>query len=83
LVAPFRATVIEQQVSEGQLVDAASVPFRLADLSTVWALLDVPRRCLIPMNQRVRSSLAVIRVSGTLRALCMRVVELPSPPVHQ
>lgn len=42
LVAPFRATVIEQQVSEGQLVDAASVPFRLADLSTVWALLDVP-----------------------------------------
>jgi cobalt-zinc-cadmium efflux system membrane fusion protein len=24
------------------LVDAAAVPFRLADLSTVWALLDVP-----------------------------------------
>lgn len=42
LLAPFRGTVIERQVSEGQLIDAAAVPFRLADLSTVWALLDVP-----------------------------------------
>ena len=42
LLAPFRGTVIERQVSEGQLIDAATVPFRLADLSTVWALLDVP-----------------------------------------
>jgi cobalt-zinc-cadmium efflux system membrane fusion protein len=42
LVAPFRGTVIERQVSEGQLIDAATVPFRIADLSTVWALLDVP-----------------------------------------
>jgi cobalt-zinc-cadmium efflux system membrane fusion protein len=42
LVAPFRGTVIERQASEGQLLDPAAVPFRLADLSTVWALLDVP-----------------------------------------
>lgn len=42
LLAPFRGTVIERQVSEGQLIDASTVPFRLADLSTVWALLDVP-----------------------------------------
>lgn len=42
LVAPFRGTVIERQVAEGQLLDAAAVPFRLADLSVVWALLDVP-----------------------------------------
>ncbi len=42
LVAPFRGTVIERQVSEGQLLDAAAVPFRVADLSVVWALLDVP-----------------------------------------
>jgi cobalt-zinc-cadmium efflux system membrane fusion protein len=42
LVAPLRGTVIERQASEGQLLDAAAVPFRIADLSTVWALLDVP-----------------------------------------
>ncbi len=42
LVAPFRGTVIDRQVTEGQLLDPASSPFRLADLSTVWALLDVP-----------------------------------------
>ena len=42
LVAPFRGTVIERQASEGQLLDPSAVPFRLADLSTVWALLDVP-----------------------------------------
>lgn len=42
LRAPFAGTVIERQVSEGQLVDPTSTPFRLADLSVVWALLDVP-----------------------------------------
>jgi cobalt-zinc-cadmium efflux system membrane fusion protein len=41
LVAPFRGTVIERQVVEGQLLDAQAIPFRIADLSTVWALLDV------------------------------------------
>lgn len=42
LTAPFRGTVIERQVTEGQLLDASAVPFRVADLSTVWALVDVP-----------------------------------------
>jgi len=41
LRAPFAGTVIERQASEGQLVDPAATPFRLADLSVVWALLDV------------------------------------------
>jgi len=42
LVAPFGGTVIERQVVEGQLVDPGFVAFRLADLSTVWVLLDIP-----------------------------------------
>ena len=42
LIAPFGGTVIERQVTEGQLLDASAIPFRVADLSTVWALLDVP-----------------------------------------
>lgn len=44
LRAPFSGTVIERQVSEGQLVDPAGTPFRLADLSVVWALLDILER---------------------------------------
>lgn len=42
LLAPFRGTVIERQVVEGQLLDSQAIPFRIADLSTVWALLDLP-----------------------------------------
>jgi len=42
LVAPFGGTVIERQVVEGQLIDPGFVAFRLADLSTVWAMLDIP-----------------------------------------
>ena len=42
LVAPFGGTVIERQVVEGQLIDPGFVAFRLADLSTVWVLLDIP-----------------------------------------
>ncbi len=41
LVAPFRGTVIERLISEGQILEAGSVAFRLADLSTLWVLLDV------------------------------------------
>jgi cobalt-zinc-cadmium efflux system membrane fusion protein len=42
LTAPFTGTVIDRQVTEGQLVDPSSSPFRVADLRTVWAQLDVP-----------------------------------------
>lgn len=42
LTAPFGGTVIEQQITEGQLVDPTAVLFRVADLTTVWAVLDVP-----------------------------------------
>jgi RND family efflux transporter MFP subunit len=42
LVAPFQGTVIERQVVDGQLVEPGFIAFRLADLSTVWVLLDIP-----------------------------------------
>ncbi len=41
LIAPFSGTVIDRAVTEGQLVDPTSVAFRVADLGTVWILLDV------------------------------------------
>ncbi len=42
LVAPFGGTLVERQITEGQLVEQGFAAFRLADLSTVWVLLDVP-----------------------------------------
>ena len=42
LVAPFNGTLVDRQITEGQLVEQGFAAFRLADLSTVWALLDVP-----------------------------------------
>jgi len=42
LVAPFGGTVIERQVTEGQLIEPGFAAFRLADLDTLWVLLDVP-----------------------------------------
>jgi len=41
IVAPFRGIIIERLISEGQLLEAGSVAFRLADLSILWVLLDV------------------------------------------
>lgn len=60
LLAPFRGTVIERRVSEGQLLDAAAVPFRIADLSTVWVLLDVPENDI----SQVRVGQAVVIEAG-------------------
>lgn len=42
LIAPFGGTVIERQVAEGQLIEPGFSAFRLADLDTLWVLLDVP-----------------------------------------
>jgi len=39
--APISGTVIQKQVQEGQYVDEGMPLYQLADLSTVWAILDV------------------------------------------
>ena len=97
LVAPFRGTVIERQVTEGQLLDPASMPFRLADLSTVWALLDVPETELawvrpgqdvtveISGAQKMTHTGRVVYVGDVVteqtRTLKVRV-EIPNPERH-
>ena len=50
LAAPFRGTVIERQVTEGQFLEAGFAAFRLADLTTVWVLLDVPETDLAKLR---------------------------------
>jgi len=97
LVAPFRATIIEQQVSEGQLIDAASVPFRLADLSTVWALLDVPETDVAALRRgqevvveagrdgQIRHNGRLVHIGDVVDEATRTVkvrVEIPNPERH-
>jgi len=59
--APRDGVILERNVSDGMRVKPGDVLFRLADLSTVWALVDVSERDLgavaegQPVTLRVRS----------------------------
>ncbi len=41
LNAPFAGTIIARHITVGELVEPSDTPFTVADLSTVWALLDI------------------------------------------
>lgn len=46
LTAPFDGTVIEKKINLGEVLKDDSVAFRVADLSSVWANLDVNQKDL-------------------------------------
>ncbi|MGB4865275.1 MAG: efflux RND transporter periplasmic adaptor subunit [Hyphomicrobium sp.] len=54
--APSNAVVLERNVVEGQAITSGQVLFRLADLSTVWILADVPEGDIgaLQLNQEVK-----------------------------
>lgn len=41
ILAPFAGTVIEQHITLGELIEPEEKPYTIADLSTLWILLDV------------------------------------------
>ncbi|MGH7818777.1 MAG: efflux RND transporter periplasmic adaptor subunit [Candidatus Binatia bacterium] len=41
LVAPFPGTIIERHITIGELIDAEDKPFTIADLASVWVLVDI------------------------------------------
>ncbi len=41
LVAPFAGTVVEKHITVGELVEPNETPYTIADLTTVWVLLDI------------------------------------------
>jgi len=51
LVAPFAGTIIERHVTIGELVDPEDKPFTIADLTTVWVLLNVFEKDLANLNE--------------------------------
>jgi membrane fusion protein, heavy metal efflux system len=93
LVAPFAGTVVSRHAVAGQTVSPSQTIVEVADLSTVWALLDVPedKAGEVQSGQKVRIKLeasgreiagVVSRVDAALdtRTRTVRArVELPNP----
>ncbi len=51
LVAPFAGTVVEQHITIGELVEPNETPYTIADLTTVWALLDIYEKDLARVGE--------------------------------
>jgi membrane fusion protein, heavy metal efflux system len=93
LAAPFRGTVVSRAAVVGRTAGASEVLVEVADLSTVWAQLDVPEgdAALVRPGQQVRvvveaggavREARVTRVASTVdpRTRTVRVrVDLPNP----
>jgi len=60
LIAPFAGTIIERHVTIGELIGPADKPFTIADLSSVWVLLNVYEKDLANLSEG-----AAVRVSVT------------------
>lgn len=41
LVAPFAGTVVEKRIGIGELIEPNEAPYTIADLATVWVILDI------------------------------------------
>ena len=66
LVAPFAGTVVEKHVTVGELVKPEDKPYTIADLSTLWILLDVYEKDLGRISGGVETRLAVEAYPGKL-----------------
>jgi len=74
IVAPFDGTIIDKHITIGEVVDTGNNLFTIADLSTVWLLLDLPQKDLgkIKVGQMVEG-----RVQGSGDRLEGRVTYVP------
>ena len=68
LAAPQKGTIIAREVSPGELVTPKDNPFTMADLTTVWILLDI-----------YETDLAQVRVGAEVR---VTVVAYPDETFH-
>ena len=59
LVAPFAGTVIEKHITVGELVAPEDKPYTIADLSTLWIVLDVYEKDLGRVSVGAKAQLAV------------------------
>jgi len=66
LVAPFAGTVVEKHITVGELVKPDDKPYVIADLSTLWILLDIYEQDLGRVDRGAKTRLAVDAYPGEL-----------------
>jgi cobalt-zinc-cadmium efflux system membrane fusion protein len=71
ILAPFDGTIVEMHITMGEVLDTSERIFTIADLSTVWLILDVtPRDAVrIRAGQRVEARMEGLAdaVAGTVK----------------
>lgn len=67
ITSPLNGTVIERRVAQGQIVNPADVLFIVSDLSTLWALAEVPEQDakFVKTGQRVEVEIPALDNSRT------------------
>ena len=66
LVAPFAGTVVEKHITVGELVKPDDKPYVIADLSTLWILLDIYEQDLGRIGRNAKTRLVVDAYPGEL-----------------
>jgi len=66
LVAPLAGTVVEKHITLGELVKPDDKPYTIADLSTLWVLLDIYEQDLGRVSLGAETRLAVEAYLGEL-----------------
>jgi cobalt-zinc-cadmium efflux system membrane fusion protein len=64
LLAPFTGTVVEKHVTLGELLGSTDKPYTIADLSTLWVLLDIYEKDLGRVHPGAQTRLAVEAYPG-------------------
>ncbi len=64
--APFAGNIVERMAVQGSLVDAGKPLFTLVDLSTVWAMLQVPEATLARVKPGQAVELRVDSLPGSV-----------------
>lgn len=59
LLAPFSGTVIERHITIGELIEPDQKPFTIADLSSVWVVIDVYEKDLTHVSEGTQVELTV------------------------
>lgn len=59
LIAPFSGTVVEKHITIGELLSPEDKPYTIADLSTLWVLLDLYEKDLGQVRPGVEVRIAV------------------------
>ncbi|MBA2849700.1 efflux RND transporter periplasmic adaptor subunit [Thermosulfuriphilus ammonigenes] len=77
--APFSGTIIEKHITPGERVEANTVIFSLADLSTVWVMISVYRKDL----PYCRPGQKVVLVAGENILRAEGVIDYVSPLLEE